>query len=158
MSDALAAVLAALEASAVATHLRFSRWTYPAVNAGHILGVALLVGTILPLDLRLLGLWPAVARRDLERVLVPVAATGLALAVTTGFLLFSVQARDYAALTLFQVKIGLVVLGALNALAATARRRRGGDRPAVDAAMATLSLLCWLLALTAGRFIGYVIS
>lgn len=148
-------LLAALEASQIATHLRFSRWTYPAVNAGHVLGLALLVGAIVPLDLKLLGLWPAVARREVERVLVPVAATGLVLAVVTGLLLFSVQARDYAALTLFQGKMVLVALGTVNALAAAALRRRGPPRVAV--VMAAVSLLCWLAVLGAGRFIGYVI-
>ena len=48
---------AALEATALATGLRNSVWSYPLVNAAHILGVALLVGSIVPLDLRLLGAW-----------------------------------------------------------------------------------------------------
>ncbi|EKV30056.1 putative membrane protein [Caenispirillum salinarum AK4] len=150
-------VLAALEASGIATHLRFSRWTYPAVNAGHVLGLALLVGAVVPLDLKLLGLWPAVARRDVERLLAPVAAVGLATAIVTGLLLFSVQARDYASLGLFQAKMALVVLGAANALAALALRRRGGGRPGLEKLLAAVSLLCWPTALAAGRFIGYVI-
>lgn len=146
-----------LEATALATHLRLSRWTYPLVNAGHILGIALLVGAIVPLDLRLMGLWKAVDRRALERVLVPVAAAGLVLAVAMGLLLFSVQARDYAGLWVFQVKMALIVLGAVNALAAEARRRRGAPRPVLDAALAALSLACWIAALLAGRMIGYVL-
>lgn len=47
--------LAALEATELARALRDSVWIYPLVNAGHILGVALLVGSIVPLDLRLLS-------------------------------------------------------------------------------------------------------
>ena len=49
--------LGGLEATALARALRDSVWTYPMINAGHILGVALLVGAIVPLDLRLLGVW-----------------------------------------------------------------------------------------------------
>jgi hypothetical protein len=41
---------AALEATAVAQFLKASRWTYPLVNAGHILGIALLVGAVVPMD------------------------------------------------------------------------------------------------------------
>lgn len=149
--------LNALEASGIATHLRFSRWTYPLVNFGHILGIALLVGSIVPLDLRLMGVWPTVARRDLERVLVPVAAVGLTLAVVMGLLLFSVQARDYAGLRVFQAKMVLIVLGTLNALGAEVRRRRAAPLPALDAAMAGVSLVCWIAALLAGRLLGYVL-
>ena len=68
------AVLAALEGSAIAQTLRVSRWGYAAVNATHILGIALLVGATVPLSLRFLGLWRGVSRAGLVRVLAPVAA------------------------------------------------------------------------------------
>ena len=64
--------LVALEATALAGALRGSVWAYPLVNAAHILGVALLVRGILPLDLRLLGAW---------RVLTRMAGAGLGLAI-----------------------------------------------------------------------------
>ena len=151
------AVLAAIAASDVATTLRFSRWLYAAVNAAHVLGIALLVGAILPLDLRLIGLWGGVARDGLVRVLVPVAATGLALAVITGSLLFSARAPEYAALTVFRVKLALVLLGGGSAIAlhlahgfrletaSSARLARAG----------ALSMICWLGALIAGRTIAF---
>ncbi|HEX2479362.1 MAG TPA: hypothetical protein VHK45_08790, partial [Geminicoccaceae bacterium] len=60
-------VLDALVASAPAQWLRFSRWGYAAVNTTHVLGIALLVGAILPLDLRLLGLWRSVTLEPLAR-------------------------------------------------------------------------------------------
>lgn len=49
------ALFAALEASTWATALSGSLWVYPLINAGHLLGIALLVGAIVPMDLRLLG-------------------------------------------------------------------------------------------------------
>ena len=85
-------LLAGLAASAVAQHLRSARWEYAAANTAHVLGIALLVGAILPLDLRLLGVWRSVPHQDLARVLVPVAAAGLALAATAGILLFATRA------------------------------------------------------------------
>ena len=51
------AFFAALETTAPAQYLRVSRWGYAAVSGAHILGIALLVGAILPLNLRLLGFW-----------------------------------------------------------------------------------------------------
>lgn len=150
-------LLAAIAASDVATALRMSRWTYAAVNTGHVLGIALLVGAILPLDLRLMGLWGRVAHTTLARVLVPVAATGLALALVAGALLFSVRAPEYAALTVFRVKLVLVMLGGGSAIglhlvhgftleaAPAGRLARAG----------ALSMACWLGALIAGRMIAF---
>jgi len=151
-------LLAAIAASDVATTLRFSRWLYAAVNTTHVLGIALLVGSILPLDLRLIGLWGGVARDGLARVLIPVAATGLTLAVVTGILLFSARAPEYAALGVFQVKLALIAVGGGAALILhlthgfalrTASRRR-------LALAGCLSIGCWSGALIAGRMIAFV--
>lgn len=92
-NSALEYFLAALEASAPAEYFRGARWGYAALSAAHALGLALLVGAIVPLDLRLPGFWPDLEHPNIARVLVPVAAAGLALAVSTGSLLFSVRAR-----------------------------------------------------------------
>ena len=108
--------LATIEATPVAQYLRASRWGYAAVNTAHVLGIALLVGAILPLNLRLLGVWRSVPRAALVRVLVPVAATGLLLAVVAGALLFSVRAEEYAALGVLRLKVVLIALGIFGAL------------------------------------------
>lgn len=107
--------LALVEDSALATHLRSARWEYAAVSAGHIFGIALLIGAILPLDLRLLGFWSTVERRTIARVLVPVAASGLVIAIGTGLLLLSVRAQEYASLTVLKVKLLLILIGTLSA-------------------------------------------
>ena len=111
------AFLAALESTGIAEHFRVSRWGYAAVNGAHVLGVALLVGSVIPLDLRLLGLWPTAHRSDLVRVLVATAVAGLALAVPTGLLLFSVRAQEYSAVVVFQAKLALILAGTVSALA-----------------------------------------
>ncbi len=153
----MAEVLAALAASDFATALRMSRWLYAGVNTAHVLGIALLVGAILPLDLRLLGLWRDASRDALVRVLVPVAATGLTLALSAGALLFATRAPEYAALPVFQVKLALVALGAGSALALHARfgARLQRARRATLTRAAALSMTCWLGALIAGRMIAF---
>ncbi len=151
------AFLAALEGTAVARTLRASRWGYAAVNAAHILGVALLVGAIVPFQLRVLGLWPGVPRPLLARVLVPVAAADLALAAAAGLLLFAVRAREYAGIGFLQAKLALVAAGTLSALAL--HRAHGflleaaGDARLVGHAV--VSLACWLGALVCGRLIAF---
>lgn len=143
--------------------LRGSRWVYPLVNTAHIAGLALLFGGIAPLDLRLLGAWRSVPLHQLARVLQPVAAAGLAVAVTAGILLFSVSATKYAAMPLFLVKLGLIAAAVLNAVLL----RRHPDWvlvrvPGLEAepgprlkAAAALSLTLWLGVILCGRFIGY---
>jgi hypothetical protein len=154
----LAAALAALEATGPAAALRASRWGYAAVSAGHVAGVALLFGAILPLDLRLMGAFRSQPVAPLARVLVPVATAGLALAAATGAALFAVAARDYAANPFFRVKLVLLALGVLNAVALRVAPGWRATEPggARVAAAAAASALIWAAALAAGRLIAFV--
>lgn len=155
--------LVSVENLAVVSALRNSTYMYPLVNAGHILGVALLVGGIVPLDLRLLGLWrkyPVMVFVDVLRI---TSAAGLGLAVVCGVLLFATAAADYAGSTLFQAKIALVLVGVSNALilARVVKRRAIRSLP-MEAPMppvlrtgAVLSLVVWISVLILGRLLGY---
>jgi hypothetical protein len=155
--------LVALEATVVARALRGSAWAYPLVNAAHILGVALLVGAMIPLDLRLLGAWRSVPLAPLWRVLTRTAGVGLGLAVVCGALLFITRATEYAASGLFLSKMVVVGVGTANALAvrtllpdAIAPMRSALERLPVRVQLAgAISLAAWLTALTLGRLVGY---
>jgi hypothetical protein len=150
--------LTALERSDPALALRFSRFGYAAVNAGHILGIALLVGAIIPLNLRLMGCWPGLPRESLTRVLTPFAAGGLVIALVTGFCLFSARAADYADLAVFRVKIVLILIGTLSALSLHLRHGlflETASQTRLRVA-ALISLLCWPSALLAGRLIAFM--
>jgi hypothetical protein len=154
---------AALEATALAAALRNSVWSYPLVNAAHILGVALLVGSIVPLDLRLLGAWRSVPLPPLWGMLTRTAGAGAVLAIVFGALLFITRASEYVASNLFIAKMVFVGLGAANALAlrmpAPARvpEMTSGQWkfPARFRLAAGISLASWLAALTLGRLVGY---
>lgn len=150
-------VFAAIEGAGVAEYLRHGRWSYAAVNALHVFGIALLVGAILPLDLRLLGFWRATPVEVLAPVLVPVAASGLAIAVCAGVLLFSVRAQEYSGNGFLQAKVVLVATGALAAV--TLHRRSGprleGASSARLALHGSISLTCWIGALVCGRLIAF---
>ncbi|WP_270938977.1 DUF2214 domain-containing protein [Falsiroseomonas oryzae] len=150
-----------LAASPVAAALRRSEVLYPLVNAGHILGLALLVGAIATLDLRLLGLFGRHPLAHLGPPLRRVAAAGLVLAVATGVPLFSVRPVAYAANPAFLLKLGLVGLGIANAavLHRSPRWRAAIAGAPVSAglrAAALLSLLVWVAAIGAGRWIGFL--
>lgn len=155
------AALTALEASALAEGLRASQYAYPLVNAAHILALAALFGSILALDLRLLGLFRGVPIAPLARVLPRVSTVGLTLALPTGFALFSVQPFDYLIHPVFPFKLALIALAALNALLL---HRTAGWKTLLDGAAAVpvrvriaaaLSLLGWTGAIVAGRLLAY---
>jgi hypothetical protein len=149
----------ALEQSPLAAYLRAARWEYAAVNAAHILGVAMLVGSILPLDLRLIGLWPSIERQSLARVLIPMAASGLMIAVLTGVMLFIVRAQEYATLSVLWLKLTFIVIGFLSAIVTHLRHGLWLDRvPNRSIAhVGVLSLVTWLSALVCGRLIAFVV-
>lgn len=154
--------LAAIGASAPAAFLRASYWAYPIVNAAHIVGIALLVGTIVVLDARVLGLRRAVPLGDAARLLLPFTLGGLVLAVVAGLALFSVKPLDYAANPAFLVKLALIGLALVNA---AALRLRPAWRSACEWATppdlglklaAALSILLWLSVVLAGRMIAFI--
>jgi hypothetical protein len=154
------AVLQWLDASAVSQALSASIWIYPLINAGHILGLALLIGAIVPLDLRMLGAWAHVDPGDLNSVLTPVALTGLITALICGFLLFSTQPQDYSRSTLFVSKMLLLLTAVANAL--WTRRSRAwkhwlqhSNTSLALRCHAFVSLLIWPLVALLGRLIGY---
>lgn len=143
---------AAIEATALATALRQSIWAYPLVNAAHVLGLGLLIGSVAPMDLRLLRVVSRPALPDTLALLRPVAACGLAIAASSGALLFVVQASDYLASPWFRAKLVLIGI----ALANVALHLRLGRLPAPrQRTAAALSLILWPIVLLCGRMIGY---
>lgn len=155
--ELLTAALTALAEWEVSQALTQGRWSYAAVSALHVLGISLLVGGILPLDLRLLGLWRSVEARALAAVLTPMAVSGLLLAGITGFLLFSVRPLEYAQVPVLWGKLALIALASAGALAFRLRVGRdpgsAGRRLRVLAALG--SLTAWLGALACGRLIAF---
>ncbi|MFC3126938.1 DUF2214 domain-containing protein [Pseudoroseomonas globiformis] len=151
----------ALSEWGVAAAIREGALLYPLVNAAHILGIALLIGTIATLDLRLLGLFRQQPLAALAPPLWRVAAGGLSLALLTGFLLFSTRPADYLANPALLTKLALVTVGIANALllhrSAAWHEALSGTPPRPRLKFAAgLSLACWLGALLAGRWIGFL--
>jgi hypothetical protein len=153
-----------LEGSALGVAMRGAGvWTYGVANLLHILGVATLFGSVLVLDLRLLG---AFARAPLAAVAtpaVPLAATGFVIAALSGSCLIVTNATEYIGNPLLLIKFLGVALGLVNAVALgrmPAWRARGTREltPADQRQLkwfGGLSLASWLTALACGRLIAY---
>ena len=150
---------AAVEQSGLGGLLRDSVWLYPAVETLHIIGFALLVGSVASFDLR--AAWaPSVgAVRALAAGLLPVSRAGFALAVPMGLLLFTTEATAYVGNPAFLAKMALLALALANIAwfhTRLTRARDGQGKAGVLRASALLSLGLWVGVLVAGRMIAYV--
>ena len=139
-------------------------WTYAIVNVAHILGVSTLFGSVLVLDLRLLGAWSRRIRiADLSTAVTPIAMIAFAIATVTGAALLATKATAYVDNPFLLIKFPAIALGMANAgvLNLTPAWREVGVRALSPgerrqlAIMGGISLVSWLTAVTAGRMIGY---
>lgn len=154
-----------LESSALAEFLRgLGIWTYGLLNLGHILGISTLFGSVLFLDLKLMGLWRSIPVSSLIRATVPLAIIGFVLAATSGIMMFSFNTTEYHGNPFIYAKFPIIVAGLVNV--AIIQRVGAWQRAAAGAMQApgdqatlrifgALSLLIWTSVLACGRLIGY---
>jgi zinc transporter ZupT len=139
-------------------------WTYAIVNLTHILAVSTLFGSVLMLDLRLLGVWSRRVRiADLASAVTPVAMTGFLIAIATGSAMLATKATAYADNPFLLIKFPAIALGVINAavlnrMPAWRERHVRAPTPRERRQLALfggISLTAWLTAVTCGRMIGY---
>ncbi|MFY0479543.1 DUF6644 family protein [Achromobacter marplatensis] len=161
MPEPLRLALEQLTALPPTLWLRQSATLYLLVNAAHIGAIGLLIGSIVPLDLRLLGVLKPTSLALLAPVLARTATAGLALAVLTGATLFTVRGQEYLQNPAFVVKMGLLGAGAINAWFVRRSKAwdkvlQGGRPSGALRCQAAASLLLWTGCLVAGRWIGFL--
>ena len=156
----VASIFLALQESALGHVMRSSPMLYPAVEILHILGFVVLVGSILALDLRLLGLGRTIPIPPMAQLLLPLSRIGFLLAISMGFLLFSADAAHVVRNPAFQAKLLLIAAALVNIVVAHAgpwRQIAQWRNPVPGSAKFTAlaSLLLWIGAVCAGRLIAY---
>jgi len=154
--------MGAIEASALGEAMRKSLWLFPTVETVHIVGLALLVGSIAVLDLRLLGFSRAISVRRLAAHVLPWTLSSFVLIVPTGLAMFVAHVGDYISNTTFVLKICLILAAGVNAAvfhAGVFRSAAAWDvdvmPPAAARASAALSLMLWVSVIACGRFLAY---
>jgi len=138
-------------------------WSYGIINLAHILGIVMLFGSILLLDLRLLGVWRSIPLAALSRPTTTLAMAGFLVAAVSGVPMLAVKAGDYAGNPFLFIKFPAIALALVNvwlvhrspAWQAHAMRELAPPERHRLALGASLSLVFWLTAITAGRMIGY---
>ena len=156
--------LEALQKTSVALGIRDSLYWFPTLEAVHVVSLSLVVGTILVVDLRVLGV--ASTRRVFRRVsddALKWTWLAFALAIVTGGLMFSSNAVVYYHNVAFRLKMLLILLAGLNMLVF---HFTAGNSDAWHMSMtprglskfcAIASLLLWVGVIATGRTIGFTI-
>ena len=148
----------------ISAHIGYT-WWFPLLESIHVIAIALVVGSIMTVDLRLLGLagvrYPV---SQVTRKLIPWTWAAFVVAAITGFGMFVARASAYVENPAFQIKFMLLPLAFLNMAYFQFRTFRGVDdwdtareMPTAARAAGAASLLLWAGIVFAGRWIGHLI-
>lgn len=129
-------------------------WAYPMLEVVHIVGIALLLGNLVLLELRVWGLGPSLPVEPLARLSLGLVAVGFTVAAVSGLLMFMTQPMELLAHRAFTLKMLLLFVAACNA--GWFHARQSLQRLDTTAKVLMLnSTLLWLLIITCGRWIAY---
>jgi hypothetical protein len=159
----LADLISYLENSRLADNIRENDLLFPSIESVHVLSICLVVGSILAVDLRLLGL--ASIRRSVSRVthgILPLTWCAFVVAVASGGLLFISNATKYLGNGFFIAKLFLIGAAGLNMAvfhainAKDLPRWENETRLPLSARLAGgLSILLWVAVVACGRWVGF---
>ncbi|HEV2608718.1 MAG TPA: DUF6644 family protein [Noviherbaspirillum sp.] len=151
-----------LAASGLGQAMRGWLWLYPIVEIVHIVGFVVLVGAVAMFDLRILGFARQLPVPALGGHLLRWSAAGLILIIPAGLMMFSAHPDEFAASTVFRLKLALIAAAGLNAAIfhmgvyrSAATWGQNAAIPASAKVQALLSLLLWIAVISCGRLLAY---
>ena len=129
-------------------------WAYPALEIVHICGIALLLGNLVLLELRVFGRGRDIPVQSLARLALGTAMSGFGLAAASGLLMFASQPGELLVNRAFTLKMLLLFAAGCNAAWFHARgalaRCDTGARVQI-----AFSTLLWVAVIACGRWIAY---
>ncbi len=136
------------------TGIQLSSWAYPVLEIVHIIGVALLLGNLVLLELRVFGKGAALPIADLSRLGLSLVVLGFSLAAVSGSVMFASQPNELLANRAFTIKLVLLFVAGTNA--AIFHSRKSLEKLDVTAkVLMVLSTLTWIAVISCGRWIAY---
>ena len=157
LPEGIGGVMLAFEHSGLGHAARSTGWLYPLANLVHVLGAALVVGSIATFDVQILR-----SRRRaalVSHTAIPVAVVGLVFQAASGVVLLSAEASTLVKNPAFQFKMAMLIFALVNVAVFHWRFGRAlKTGAALDGAQAfaAVSLASWILVLLAGRSIAYL--
>jgi hypothetical protein len=134
--------------------LKSHAWAYPMLEIVHIIGISLLIGNLVLLELRVFGRGVQLPVQDLARLGLSLVVIGFCIAAASGLLMFATQAEELLTNRAFKLKMLLLVLAASNAAWFHGR----GSLLKLDGLakfQMVLSTLIWISIVSCGRWIAY---
>ena len=135
--------------------LKSSVWAYPALEVVHLCGIAMLLGNLVLLEMRVFGRGAALDIKALASLSLGIAGVGFSLAAASGLLMFASQAAELLTNRAFTLKVLLLMLAGCNAAWFHGR----GSLAKLDGlakVQMVLSSLIWLAVIACGRWIAYM--
>lgn len=130
-------------------------WAYPALEVIHLIGVALLLGNLVLLELRVFGRGAGLPVQELARLSLTLVVIGFSLAAVSGTIMFATQPGDLLANRAFSLKMLLLFVAGSNA--AMFHARHSLEKMDLTARMLMLvSSVIWVAIIALGRWIAYV--
>ena len=129
-------------------------WAYPVLEIVHIVGIALLLGNLVALEVRVFGRGAAIPLQAMARLSLSVAVVGFTIAAGSGLVMFASQPGELLANGAFTLKIGLIFAAGCNAAFFHSRGSLGRADNVARASL-LLSTLLWLGVIACGRWIAY---
>ena len=151
-----------LKASAFSRLMTESPWVWPACETLHFMGMALLIGVVGAVDLRMLGFMKRVSFAPLHRLL-PWGIAGFVVNLITGFLFFAGDPYQYKDNIAFLFKVLFIVLAGINVLVFYLVPFRqveamgpGDDAPVSAKVIAATSIFLWMGVVYWGRMLPFI--
>lgn len=150
-----------LKATPVADLMNKTRWAWPISESIHFAGLALLIGTVAPLDVRLMGFMKGVSIEGLHK-LVPWAVFGFALNLITGLMFLAGTPEQYLGNVSWWFKVVFLLIAGANMLAFELTQRSKAFAMSADAdtswvlkTIGAVSLTSWVMVLYWGRMLPF---
>lgn len=149
-----------LDPGGVGNFVTDQKWMWPTCETLHFVGLSLLMGVVLLIDMRMLGVVKNVSFAALHRLL-PWGVLGFSVNALTGMLFFAGRSAQYTTNVVFQWKMALVILAGVNALYFTMldetwTLKAGEDAPLTAKVMASSALVLWITILYCGSMLPFL--
>jgi hypothetical protein len=136
-------------------------WVFPLMETLHFLGLTVMFGALMVVDFRIIGLVKFINMKG-AMAFIPVAIVAFAVNLLSGIMFLAADPFNYFANSVFQWKMGLIVIAGINALWFWFGEHKellsladGQDAPFRAKLIAVISLALWVLIIIAGRMIPY---
>jgi hypothetical protein len=142
----------------VGTFIAQTPWTFAATETLHMIGLTLLIGVVLLIDLKILGFMPSLPYATLDRLL-PWGILGFGLNASTGMLFFVAAAYQYVENLAFNWKLVFLMAAGMNMLLFTfdpTWTREGQPAPAYSKAIAVTALGLWVGVMFWGTMLPFI--